>query len=410
MLVDRDKLNISLLFASTFLVLMDRPLMYTLESILGLAFSSNRLLLILVVPLIFFHAKKIRLSNIEVTVFFVTLLSFVVGVIFLDEFDGSEIISIIGVIFPFFLGVILSRYFHEKIFKTFLLYVAVFPALVGLLAVTNIFPSIFKIVNQLHMVDGELVNRPEVFTDQNFHIMYVFWLIPLVNFIKGKVSYFIWFSLVATNLFVLAAIQTRSGLIYFLFCSVFFMYIYQTIKWKHWFFLMAFLIFFSLFFVDYLIAYISETTIYARFSQNTETGSHRIESFTFWIYRLFDFEYWVPFGNSEFDQIYGGNIPHSNITAFYLNGGIMALVGYFYLILIPLVKLWGRKLKGLLDAEQKFVLVCCFTMLLVQTSLNLPYNEQVWFWAGLCLGVVNATSKKVINVLMSKKNKVNYVN
>lgn len=395
MLLDAGKLKLNLLLISTFMVLMDRPIMYSLESVFGLTISTNRVLLVLVTPLVIYHIRAIRLTNIEATVFFMTLLSFVLGVIFLDEFDTSEIISIVGVVFPFLLGVILSKYYQGEFFKKFLLYIAIFPAIISLVAVTNILPQAFIVVNQLHLVEGELIKRPEVFTDQNFHIMYVFWLIPLIRFVSGKLDLFIWFSLVVINLIILSAIQTRSGLLYFLFCSVLFVYVYQVFKFKHGLVFIVLLSFVSLFFIDSIIGLVSETTIYGRFSQNTETGSHRIESFTFWIYRLLDFEYWTPYGNSEFDQIYGGNIPHSNITAFYLNGGILALIGYFYLVLVPLVSLWLCRLRGLLNDEQKFVLVCCFSMLLIQTSLNLPYNEQVWFWVGLCLGTVNALPKKI---------------
>jgi len=394
MRISVHKAKLSLLMISVFLVLMDRPLMYFIESTIGMSIPTNRLLVVLIVPLVLYSLKQINISANELVFVAMTLIAFIIGVIFLDEFHSSQILSIIGVIFPFMLGVVFTQHLGNKNIFRFLLYISIFPAFIGIIAVYGLLPNVFNVVNQIHMVEGSLVNRPEVFTDQNFHIMYVFWLIPLTKFITTRNDKILWFVLVVGNLIVLSSIQTRSGLMYYLACFVISMYLFKTLKIKHVLVLLL-LVLVGLPFISLLFdLLLKDTDIYNRFNNDNGTGSHRIDSFLFWFYHLFDMKYWIPYGNSEFDFIYGGNLPHSNITAFYLNGGMLSLIGYFRIIVIPLCMLALIRFKGLLDLNFTYVFICSITMLLIQTSLNVPYNEQIWFWAGLSIGVVNCILKK----------------
>ncbi|MDA8940244.1 hypothetical protein N9H48_07545 [Pseudoalteromonas marina] len=372
--------------------------MYFIESMLKINIATNRLLLLAGLPLILLYINRLKLTNIDITIFSLCLCCFALGAWYLPEFERAEIISIIGVVFPFVIGVIAYDLFHEDKFKKYLLIVCTFSTLISLISVSEVFPSIFKIESQLHMIEGVLVSRPEVFTDQNFHVMYTFWLIPLYPFLTSRSQKVLWAVLVLANFYVLSAIQTRSGLLYSIFCILIFLHIFGKLKFHQ--IMLGSIIFFTVLTLLYVLFFdfIVETTIYSRFTLDNGTGSHRVESFTFWIYKLFDFSYWVPYGNSEFDYIYGGNIPHANITAFYLNGGIVALVAYFYLIVRPMVLSWVTSYKLKLSAEEMYVVVSAITIFAIQSSLNLPYNEQVWFWAGMTIAMLNSLKTRTVPI------------
>ena len=137
---------------------------------------------------------------------------------------------------------------------------------------------------------------------------------------------------------------------------------------------------------------IENFAIYERFTSHTNsTAGHRLHSLMFVFERLFYLEYWLPNGSYEFSMLYGGK-PHSNITAFYLVGGILGLIGYIALIVQPIIKLW-LKFKTY-RTDRKILIVIATTVLIAQLTLNLPFNEQVWFWAGLSIGILKCSKKE----------------
>jgi hypothetical protein len=122
-----------------------------------------------------------------------------------------------------------------------------------------------------------------------------------------------------------------------------------------------------------------------RMSDLSDTGSARLASNVYLLTKLFDITWWVPQGNGEFLRAYG-DVPHSNMTAMFMEGGIFGLglwlAVYLWPIIILAKKLFGRQL----DAVAAIAFVMGVSSFIVQLSLNVPFFEQTWLWAGAVIG------------------------
>jgi uncharacterized membrane protein len=130
--------------------------------------------------------------------------------------------------------------------------------------------------------------------------------------------------------------------------------------------------------------------IIARFvDTDYQTGHGRLASLTYLFEHVYDPLWWVPRGNAEFAEQYGGgNVPHSNITAMFLEGGILGLYMWIVVFLLPVLKLAGMFFRKQLDPLATMILISGFSMLVVQLSLNVPFFKQPWLWAGAVVGAL----------------------
>jgi hypothetical protein len=83
-----------------------------------------------------------------------------------------------------------------------------------------------------------------------------------------------------------------------------------------------------------------------------------------------------------------GARPHSNITATFLEGGILSLAAWFALVVYPVARLGLLFISGRLSHASTMIFIGCLTMLVLQLSLNVPMNDQVWLWTGAGVGVL----------------------
>ena len=81
-------------------------------------------------------------------------------------------------------------------------------------------------------------------------------------------------------------------------------------------------------------------------------------------------------------------VPHSTITAAYIEGGILGLVGWVLLMIVPLVALGRRWLRGVTDDIANIALCGGTASLITQLSLNAPLHEHIWLWAGAVIGAL----------------------
>jgi hypothetical protein len=376
--------------------LLDRPIQYVVFSLTSIELPTNRLLPFVMLFLVFTYPQKIKLNVFQNSIIGMTIISLLTGTLYLNEYGFSDFVSCVGVIFPFFLGVLFSRI---NSFGNFFFYICILPAGISLIALLGIFDG-FQLIDQLHYTDGELVVRPEIFTDQNFHFFYVFQSIPLIYFIsKFNVKSIAIALIITINLWTLNELQTRSGVIFFILFVLLTLFVGRDQKNKNGYLPLLFgtvIIIFSG--IAVVVFFSDKLSIVSRFQNNDfATAYHRLESFLFWAHHLFDFKYWLPFGNGEFKVQFGG-VPHSNITAFYLIGGILALIGYVLTFVRPTVIVFKTMVLHCYKytVEQRYLAVNVLAMFVVQQTLNLPFNEHVWFWCGVSFGLINIKKKLAI--------------
>ncbi|WP_133468583.1 hypothetical protein [Paraglaciecola marina] len=398
-IIDKKKTHHILLFSAISLLLLDRPIQYVFYGFIGVELPTNRLLPMLAVMLLFTYPTRFKLKIFDSWVLATTVVSLALGTIFLAEYRFSDVISCVGVIVSFFLGLQLTRIeFSQKLSKVFL-FISIVAPTISLIALLGL-SSNLQLIEQLHQVNGVIVPRPEIFTDQNFHFIYVFMSIALIYLYRGlNLKKLLVCILIIINLWSLSEVQTRTGVIFFMFTLLFSIFYNRGAghksKNKLLYFFIAAMILIAL--AAAIIVFSENLSIVSRFeNSDSDTGLHRIHSFLFWLTHLFDFKYWIPFGNREFDALYGG-IPHSNVSAFYVLGGIMALFGYFVLFVRPafllLIEFMSKRCR--FTMFEKFLCINVFGMFLVQQTLNVPLTEHTWFWAGVGLGLLY-NRKKVI--------------
>jgi hypothetical protein len=114
----------------------------------------------------------------------------------------------------------------------------------------------------------------------------------------------------------------------------------------------------------------------------------RINSFLYLFEKLVEPAYWVPQGNAEFFNV-TGSLPHSNITAVYLEGGILGLYMWISIVLVPTSFLFYYFLRGRLTDYQTMFVIGAIASFVIQMSLNAPLHEHVWLWSGVACGTLN---------------------
>ena len=98
-------------------------------------------------------------------------------------------------------------------------------------------------------------------------------------------------------------------------------------------------------------------------------------------------EFWLPKGEGDFLKK-TGNLPHFTPTAFYLQGGLLAIIAWVAIFMKPLITLSRMFMKGKLDEVAIMIFIGAVTSFVAQLSLNAPYFEQTWLWAGAAIGVI----------------------
>jgi O-antigen ligase len=260
-------------------------------------------------------------------------------------------------------------------------------------ALLKIAPSLFPVKSGIWSLHGTLIERPEVTTDQNFQIFYLMPIVPLLALPFRPLRFAIVIAGFVGAAFVLAQLQTRSGMLVLISLAAF--ALLMPIRMKS----LGRRKLLPLAMVSGIALLISVPLLYRfggvlieRFT-NTDysTGLGRLHSFLYLFEKLLDPNYWIPRGNQEF-LLRTGNVPHNNVTAFFLEGGLIGLVCWFLLMLVPLIKLWRTFWRRRLHHVGCMVLVMGIGMFVVQMSLNVPFVDQIWLWSGSAVGALSYQS------------------
>ena len=382
--------------ASTFwvfamlLLLFDSMISYLTGNLLGIIIPINLFVLILfLIGVIIYGYPEINFPAYVFLGLYGFFLGISVGIISLDEFDIWRLRTVGGAVVAFAVGYACFRATTStKLFRRSLLLIGGLYALVCFVALIKLLPSIFPVFEAIGNRLGETVIRPEVTTDSNVQIYYLFPAVILLTLRNSNLQFAAIFFITAMSAYALAQLQTRSGSLVLAGTLVLSAIVGMRARGKVDFRFVGFVILgllLSLVFMDKLLG--AFETLTQRFTiSDYKTLDHRTDAFTFSILNFFNFDYWLPQGYKVYRADADGKIPHSNITAAYVEGGILGLLGWALLLAAPLVALGRRWLRGVTDEIANIALCGGTVSLIIQLSLNTLLFEQVWLWAGAVVG------------------------
>jgi len=319
--------------------------------------------------------------------------SMLLGVVLVDELGTQRVFQAVGVPVYFLCGYVFFRWTTDVGFTARILFVlGILYVTVCVLAVSRIAPAFFPVIDKFVLQpNGQLLARPEVMTDQNFQMFY---FVPvLVGFLmaRSKVGLLLFGGLLIGAAYVLAQLGTRSGTLVLVGATS----LGLMMAWRNpslgkykVFILPVAAIAIGLLFWTVILEQAS--LLFFRFRETGfEAAGGRLYSTIYLFGKVVNPAWWLPRGVSEF-RLLTGSLPHSNVTAVFLDGGIIGLICWVSLVLVPAVKLASRAVfGGRLDAIAAAVACSSVAMLVLQFSLYAITTSQVWIWAGATIGVLS---------------------
>ncbi len=377
-------------------VMLDALANYFIAGVLGSAIQVNGLLPVFILLMLWFGGVRAIVPPAGMTLSLAFgVVGFAMGPLLVREISAYRYIELLGALCAFIVGYAYARWHEDEAsFSRLLLAVVGMHVAVCSLALLKVAPSILPVTEQPWSYHGQVVYRPFIGTNSNFQVFYVFPIVLILVLPYQTIRFWGALTLIVGAMFVLARLQTRSGSLAFLgialLCLLAPLRNKRLGRGKLVTIGIAGLVFLStglpwlLKHSDLLIARFVDTD-YA-------TGYGRLVGFTYLFEHLFDPLWWSPQGNAEFAQRYGGTgsdaVPHSNITAMFLEGGIIGLFTWLVLFLRPVLELTMMFLRNRLDPLATMILMGGLCMLVTQMSLNVPFFKQPWLWAGAVVGAL----------------------
>lgn len=387
-------------FVAFIVVLLDMMMTYFLRPILGLKeVPVNGML-----PIIVF-ALAVRWGIDRVCPPFSVLYAlgmgfggFLVGIFGLPDFGPYRVFSVISGFSAFFIGYFASRWsYNEELYARAFIFVGGLYTVVCVVAVLEVFPDLFPIIKAYGYRDGILITRPEVTTDQNFQIFYLFPIVLGLCLPFRTLRFLMVFAGLIGAFYVLNILQSRSGFLLLIgatFLSLLVPHLTKDLGRMKTIILPFFLAALLLLNFDFILRV--ATPIIGRFiHHNYNTYHGRVMSFTYLLEHLFEPTYWIPQGYAEFKRMTGGHIPHSNPTAMFIEGGILGLYMWIIVFLVPLTRLLVGLIRRELDPLATIILIGGVVAFVAQMSLNAPLYEQVYLWAGAVVGTLYRSKELV---------------
>lgn len=372
-------------------LLLDSLLTYFIKHWAGYLPPVNALLIVILLVVVMAWGMRAILPPTHIVVLlFAAVLSMLGSTVFHGELDLRRVGEIILSLSAFLVAFFAFRWndnaeFYRNVFLAVaLVYVAVCVA-----ALLQVAPAVFPVVNAVWSNNGVLELRPEVTTDQNFQVYYLLPLALLIMLPFKPLRSAITVIGAVAALFVLAKLQTRSGVL--VFAATVALALLAPL-WTHALGRRKILLLPVLFVIaaalNHELILQSGSQLIARFNDSSaNTGYSRWLAFMFTIQHMADPAWWLPRGTQEFVERFG-YLPHSNITAMFLEGGLAGLIMWLGVFVFPLAVLGRLFLQGRLDVLATVILLGGIASLVIQLSLNVPFFKQPWLWAGAVVGTL----------------------
>lgn len=337
-------------------------------------------------------AEGFKLPNSVSLALFISLTAFLCGHILNNEYTITKLGAPILAMCVFLIGFYAFRWCsnENRIIWLFII-VSLMYGVVCVLALQRFNPALFPMIEYYWSNEGQLVLRPEITTDQNFQYFYLFPATALLLLPYKLVRTSLILLATLLSAYVLVSLQTRSGIMTFVGLVSLVMLaplFYRELGRGKIVMLPVLFVIFAIVYHEAIINILSNLLARLSDAGAQQTGLKRLAS-TLYIFRqLMDPVAWfIPQGNREFLNEYGVK-PHSNISAMFAEGGIWGLYMWLIAFVVPIYSLSVLFLKRRLDALAIVILCSGISMLILQSTLNVPFFKQPWLWAGAVLGTL----------------------
>lgn len=332
-------------------------------------------------------------------------ISFSVGPLVVESISFYRMIETMGVISAFLVGYFALRWTsNENHFSKLFIVVCGLYVMVCVIALLHIAPSLFPVINSAWAYRGTIEMRPEVMTDQNFQVFYLFPILLVLALPYRFWRFWPAFLITVGGLYVLAKVQTRSGMLVYLgtlgLCLLAPLWT-PALGRKKIIILPALGLALILLNFNWIL-HVGNLMIVRFTETDYSTGYGRLVGITYLFDHVLNPLWWIPRGYGEFTKAYG-NIPHSNITAMFLEGGILGLYMWIAVFVIPLFRLARLYFKKQLDPLATMILLGGTSCLVTELSLNVPFFKQPWLWAGAVVGVLYRIRRQRLATLQEKQ-------
>jgi len=393
------------------LITLDSLMTYIGNELTGSILPVNIIVPPILAILVIVKGKDYLMPNLATTTWLsIAILGFFTGIFTISELGISRLFEIISAVIAFVTGYAFARWVsdEDEAAKPLLL-IGIIYTTVCVIAISKLLPQYFPMVIKLWAFNGQLIERPEVTTDQNFQIFYLIPGIIIFTLPFQKFRFSLALYIILGSLYTLIGLQTRSGLLIavgLIFLATFSPIWTKTLgKWKLYTIPLLGILVFIIFLPT---IHTFANAIMIRFTETDySTGLGRLHSFLYLFDKIYNPLWWLPHGNQEFIKL-TGNLPHSNSTALFLDGGIFALVAWIILVIVPLLKLSKWFLKSRLDNLSVMLFLGALGSFIAQMTLNVPLMDQVWLWAGVSNGIL--ARQKIISKNTANKTRTNIYN
>lgn len=372
-------------------VMLDSMINYFVKTFTGTLFPVTAVLPVILLLVVMAWGWRAILPPASVMVALgIAVVGFLLGLVLVPDIGNHRIAELVGAYSTFAIGYFALRWAKDTdaVVRTILIVCSLY-VLVCIVALLKLAPGIFPIVNSPWANHGVVVMRPEVMTDQNFQVFYLYPAVLLLALPYRFSRFWIAIALMLGGLYVLAQLQTRSGTLVFagtlLMCL--FAPIWEPRLGRGKLLLVPLLLIATVAIALPRILDEGGLLITRLTDANYETGYSRLESFLYLFEHLFNPLWWIPQGYDEFQKLHR-TIPHSNVTAMFLEGGIAGLYMWVAVFLLPIVYLMKSFFRRQLDPLAILILIGGVSMLVVQLTLNVPFFKQPWLWAGAVMGTL----------------------
>lgn len=269
-----------------------------------------------------------------------------------------------------------------------LLVVAALHAVVCIVALLHLAPDWFPLIDSPYWRDGKPVSRPEITTDQTRQVLYLFFCLAVV-FTRNSVPRLLAALLVALAIvFITFKVQSRLTTILFpaQAAAAFLIAVWYR-KQSPVFLIVLGVIGLGLClpFADTILGFAQD--VMWRFTQLDGSYGGRARAISYLADKILDPYFWIPQGTRDFYSQFGG-APHSFPTMVYLSGGLLGLVFYAGVVVVPLAILFKRVVLRTADGVDRIAFFCtsyAFVLLMTQPVIN---HEIFWIFAGMAVGAL----------------------
>lgn len=305
-----------------------------------------------------------------------------------DELYGS-LKDMIGAFCAFIIGYnAVARSSDLKGLYNLILFTVLLYCVVCVAALLGASSTYLPVINSYGFNKGIPVVRAELTTDQNYQIYYLF---PLALGLAIRQQF--WkYGLIClgtlASMFIIVRLETRSGLIVMALTFIAAALLPAWYRQRGGMIRIGAIGFAGLALIVYKLrdlAAISEGMKRRFTDDDMGTFWGRIESIAYLFQHVYDPSWWIPQGNDVFVKQFA-HLPHSSTTKVFLEAGLLGLIGWVVLLIVPTIKgslmIWSKRL----SIDRAGIVLGAIVSLIAAFTLPASLFKQCWLWAGAACG------------------------